>query len=60
MSDNEFKTTPLIRMITTFGIGSARLEPDREESVTFLDDMVHGWVTYFEDTGILRFDSEEN
>ena len=49
MSDNEDKATPLIRMITTFGSGSYRLT-----------DMFTDGVTYFEDTGTLRFASVEH
>lgn len=55
MSDNGEKTTPRGLAMTAFGIGSARLEPVRGESLTFLNDMIYGWVANCEDTGILRF-----
>ena len=59
MSDNEDKTTPLSLTMTVLGSGSVRVESDRGESFTFLSDTRHGGLTYFEDTGILRFASVE-
>lgn len=60
MSDNEDKTTPLSLTMTVLASGSVRVESDRGESFTFLTDMDTGGLTYFEDTGILRFASVEH
>ena len=60
MSDNEDKITPLSLTMTVLASGSVRVESDRGESFTFLTDMTHGGVTYFEDTGTLRFAGVEH
>ena len=60
MSDNEDKTTPLSLTMTVLPSGSVCVESDRGESFTFLTDLTHGGLTYFEDTGILRFANEEH
>ena len=46
--------------MTVLPSGSVRVESDRGESFTFLTDMTHGGLTYFEDTGTLRFASIEH
>lgn len=55
MSDNEDKTTPLRLTMTVLPSGSVTVESDQGETYTFLNDTKHGGLTYFEDTGILRF-----
>ena len=55
MSDNEFKTDTLRLTMTVLPSGSVTVESDKGESYTFLSDTRHGGLTYFEDTGILRF-----
>lgn len=60
MSDNEDKTTPLSLTMTVLASGSVRVESDRGESYVFLSDTKHGGLTYFEDTGILRFAGVEH
>ena len=60
MSDNEFKTDTLRLTMTVLPSGSVTVESDKGESYTFLSDTRHGGLTYFEDTGILRFASVEH
>ena len=60
MSDNEFKTDTLRLTMTVLPSGSVAVESDKGESYTFLSDTKHGGLTYFEDTGILRFASVEH
>lgn len=60
MSDNEDKTTPLSLTMTVLPSGSVTVESDQGESYTFLSDTKHGGLTYFEDTGTLRFASVEH
>ena len=60
MSDNEFKTDTLRLTMTVLPSGSVTVESDKGESYTFLSGTRHGGLTYFEDTGILRFASVEH
>lgn len=60
MSDNEFKTETLRLTMTVLPSGSVTVESDQGESFTFLSDTRHGGLTYFEDTGILRFAGVEH
>ena len=55
MSDNEFKTETLRLTMTVLPSGSVTVESGQGETYTFLSDTRHGGLTYFEDTGILRF-----
>lgn len=53
-------STPLNLTMTVLPSGSVTVESDQGESYTFLSDTKHGGLTYFEDTGTLRFASVEH